>query len=782
MTVQQPMSAFTPRYNISTDDSLRHREMDWRLERRRGNTLDFVEPRAGELLTVTDEELGGMIALGEARIVRGGATDKDVAYAAATTDLSVLPKCDIDDALRMITYTEELMRRGLTHRPRTSDVEAAIGAVAARICDPQPPQPYLVKRWEKRGIGRAAGGGRMPDQMTVGDLVPQHGFKGNRTNRVCFELSKIIHAKIKQVYLTRERKSVDTLLSAVRDKVRTENESRDPLDQLRVPGRMSVQAAIDSLPRDEVKTARYGADKAYDEFGPVEYRTRPLAPLDEVEIDHTTCDLFVVDGLTGAPLGRPTIVIGADRTTAMPWGLHVGFDPPSVHTVMQCLRNGMFPKTYVRHYADAGIWDIEGSNPAFGRPRQVSVDRGAENINHDIKAIGIDLPVKKIEAKAGRKGRLKGGIERLLGTLNRTLLQEQRGTTFSNILERDDYDPRKNAVITYEELLEKIHAWEIDVYMGRRHNGIKDVPLRLWNERIQKYWPEQVENVDRVLPLFGRIEHRILRRDGIRWKHLFFTSPELMALLPNSEFRKASTNARGDIVVRFRYDPSNIDHIHVYLPHCRGQDTMHLKVRVEKRSQEYCRGLSVWAHDAILKMARETVDQAIDQAALDRAKTKLIADMESDMPGAAKVRGMVRFARIRQIGGIAPYGDSVRTTPVGSFEDKRQEAALAAAGLEGAGGYSPPQAANDGDMPGPSKIVPVEDDDEDLVTLEADARPKAPLRKLKVGNYSRASDPTVGSVASRRPRPGGRGRKVVPTATAPTTGADIDYYSEEMKA
>jgi putative transposase len=770
MTGRDAMVAISPRYNISKDDRLRHRDRYWQLERRRGDTLDFIDPHANELLTVTDEELAGLIAQGRARIVRSGATEKDVAYAAATADLSNLRSCDIEDGRRKAAYTEELRQRGLAYRPATSEVEEAIAAVAARIGDPQPPAPYLAKRWCNQAEKRAAGGGRLPDQKTIGDFVPQHGFKGNRTSRVCFELSKIIHAKIEEIYLTRERRSIDSLLAAVRDKVRTLNETRDPDDQLRVPGRKSVESAIASLPRD-------------DEFGPVEYRARPEAPLDEVEMDHTTCDLFVVDGLTGAPLGRPTIALAADRATAMPYGLHVGFDPPSVHTVMQCLRNAMLPKSYVRHYVEAGIWDIKGTNPAFGRLRQLSVDRGAENINYDLKAIGIDLPVKKIEAKAGRKGRLKGGIERFLGTVNRDLLQEQRGTTFSNILDRDDYDPRKNAVITYEELLEKIHHWLIDVYMVRRHNGIRDVPLRLWNEKILKFWPEQVENVDKILPLFGRVEHRILRRDGIRWKHLFFTSPELMALLTNEEFCKASRNVKGDIVVRFRYDPSNIDHIHVYLPHCRGQETMHLKVQVEKRSRDYCRGLSVWAHDAILKMARELVGNAIDQAALDKSKTRLIANMDAGMTGSAKVRGMSRIARLRQIGGVAPYGDSVRTTPVGSFEDKRQEAALAASGPAGSAGRGlPPEPADDSSLTFPADIVPVEDDDQDLAALEADARPKPSAISAKKAKYSRASDPAVGSRASRKPRPGGRGRKAVPTTTIPAGHDDVDYYSEEMRA
>lgn len=764
-----------PRYDIGTDDGLRYGGGYWSMDRRRGGMLDFIDGRSGELLTVSDEELAGLICSSHARIVRAGATEKDEAYAAATFDLTVTPTADVDEARRQLAYVEELRRRGLDHRGPSGEVDAMIAEVAAKIADPQPPQRYLVKRWEKRSTARAAGAGRAKGDVTVGDLVPQHGFKGNRTSRVCFEVSKIIHARINKVYLTRECRSVDTLLADCRAEVRAQNEKRDPRDPLRVPGLKAVQNAIDSIDLHELLTMRHGADRAHAELGPVQYRARPAAPLDEVEIDHTTSDLFVVDDLTMAPLGRATIALGVDRCTGMPWGLHVGFDPPSVHTVMQCLRNGMFPKTYVGIYAEAGVWDIEHRWPVFGRPLQISVDRGAENINADVKALGIDLPVKRIEAKAGRKGRLKGHIERFLGTVNRTLLQEQRGTTFSNIVDRDDYDPRKNAVITYSELLEKLHAFLIDTYIRRKQGGIKDVPIRLWNEKILIYKPRQVENADSILPLFGRIEHRVLRRDGIRWKHLFFNSPELNALLSNNEFRKASTNARGDVVVRFRYDPSNIDHVHVYLPHARGQETMHLRVPIEKRSQEYARGLSVWAHDSIVKMIRVMVDAHVDQAALDAAKAKLIVDMDADMPGSAKVRGIQRIARIRQIGGVAPYGDCVQTTPAGSFEDRRQEAAIAAANAAGASRPETPQASNDG-LPEPSEITP--DEDEDF----AEQQPSAPATASKARKpaYTRRSDPA--STPAKRGRPAGKGRKATPRVSAAANEDEIDFYSEEMKA
>lgn len=736
-----------PRFDVTVDDRLRYNGQIWLLDRRRGGQLDFVDPRTRELLTVDDEELAGLICSGQAAILRGECTAKDEAYASAAADLDLLRTPDVEDADRATGYVRAVIRAGLAYRPKTAELEKVIAEVAASLADPTPPQPYLVKRWVKRAIERAAAAGRTDDAVTPADLVAQHGFKGNRTSRVTFEVNKIIHQEIDRVYLTRERKSFDTLVSVIRTRVRRENEGRDPGDQYKVPGDKAVRNAIRSLDRDVVIERRYGSIAVYQAIGPVERRERPEAPLDDVELDHTPCDLFCLDGMTMAPLGRPTIAFSVDRCTGMPHGLHIGFDPPSAHTVLQCLRNGIFPKNYVKHYVDAGVWDIKHSWPVFGRPRRLSVDRAAENLGHDLKALAPDLPIKVIDAKAGRMPRLKGGIERYLGTLNRTLLQEQRGTTFSNIVDRDDYDPKKNAVITFEELLELVHRWIIDVYMRRKHSGINDVPIRLWGEKIQRYRPAQVENAAQLIPLFGRVDTRTLRRDGIRFRDLFYQTPELMALLKNAAFLKKATNAHGRVEVRFRYDPSNLEAIQVYLPHTRE----HIRITVEKRSQAYARGLSLWAHNAILAMAKARIDGEIDIADLEDSKAQLAADMDAKVPKSFKIRGRMKIARMRQIGGVSPYGDSVRTTPEGSFEDVRQQ-----------------------DLDAEREADALRDDDLDFDPTEAEK----PARRRPRKDKASPQDGPVTSVA----RPPKTRKVVVPRAETPTDvddDDDIDFYAKD---
>lgn len=724
------VAVFRPRHDITVEDRLRYRGSDWLLERRRGELLDFQNPRDRELLSITDEQLSGLIGSAQARIVRGSPAAIDESYAAAVADLSIFPLTEVAEANHRLEYVQEMLRRRLTYRPRTADVQAVIDTVAKRLSDPAPPQVYLVKRWVARALQRSAAGGRLEDSVTAADLLAQHGFKGNRTPRLTFEVRKIVHEEIERVYLTRERQSLDTLVSAIRTRLRRINESRDPQDQHVLPGDKAVMSEILRLGRERVLTARYGSARAYQELGPVEHRADPELPLDVIEIDHTPADLFCVDGLTGVPLGRPTIVVGIDRCTRMPWGIHIGFDPPSVHTVLQCLRNGMFPKTYARMYADAGIWKIVNDWPVYGRPRRLVVDRARENLGRDLAALAPDLPIKVIDAKAGRMGRRKGGVERFLGTLNRTLLQEQKGTTFSNVLQRDDYDAKKNAVITYEELLGKVHAWLIDVYMVRRHGGLRDVPVSVWNRKIQSHRPAQVENPDQIIPLFGRVEHRLLGREGIRFEHLHFTSPELMALLGDTEFRRHVDNDKGRPNVRFRYDTSCLEAIQVYLPHRK----THIRVPVEKVATDYARGLSFWAHKAIVDSLNEEVKKKVDVAGLEAAKARVASALDEEMPESMKIRGRRLIARTRQIGGVAPFADRTATTPAGSFEDNRQ-------------------------------ITTVEEDEED-VALSA---PSAPGRRT---TRARPAEP-------RRPRPASKGRTVTPTTQTPVNDQDdddIDFY------
>jgi len=71
-------------------------------------------------------------------------------------------------------------------------------------------------------------------------------------------------------------------------------------------------------------------------------------PLERIECDHTMLDLIVVDTETRLPLGRPWLTVMLDIHSRMVHGIYLSFNLSSCLSVIQCLRQAIKPKGYVR--------------------------------------------------------------------------------------------------------------------------------------------------------------------------------------------------------------------------------------------------------------------------------------------------------------------------------------------------------------------------------------------------------------------------------------------------
>jgi putative transposase len=298
----------------------------------------------------------------------------------------------------------------------------------------------------------------------------------------------------------------------------------------------------------------------------------------------------------------------------MPFGLYLGFEPPSVLTVLQCLHHGMLPKTHLRDMIDNKVWNIKHYWPVCGRPRTLLLDRAMENIGSDIAEVAGELGIH-LRFAPRKSPWYKGAIERFLKTLNETLLHEQHGTAFGNILERGDYDPAKNAVITIGELRMQVHRWMLDVYACGKHEGMRDVPLRKWEELSKLYPIDPVESASELNVLLGRTEVRKLRRTGISFEYIEYINDELISFLSNPSFRRVSP----DCLIRFKYNPDNLEYIHVYLPH----NQEYLRVESAPRWRGYTRGLSIWQHRIIVKFENQRMNGAVDRDGIVKAKVEI---------------------------------------------------------------------------------------------------------------------------------------------------------------
>ena len=127
---------------------------------------------------------------------------------------------------------------------------------------------------------------------------------------------------------------------------------------------------------------------------------------------------------------------------------------------MRCLKHAILPKTYLSRQFPS----VKNRWECYGVPELVVVDNPPEfHSRHFERAcleIGTDIQYAKVLVPW-----YKGKLERFQGTMNHDLLHGNPGSTFGNILERDDYDPGQHAVVLLSTLREMLHKWIIDVYL-----------------------------------------------------------------------------------------------------------------------------------------------------------------------------------------------------------------------------------------------------------------------------------------------------------------------------
>ncbi len=641
------------RLAVALSDRLLHRGRELRFEGRRGGELDFRCDRSSERLVLTDAALAQAIAEGQAELVRGDPRPDGRANVVArrVADFAAQPAPQKEEARRRLAYVQAARADGLVGKVADADLERSAAAKGERCGDIDPPGARALRKWlAKTG-----------ERPSVTRLLTHHAGKGNRTPRLAREVSEIVEAQIDERYLRRPPISMVTLHGYVHVAVDKLNAGRAVA--LDVPSYHTVRRAVLARSPRDVHERRHGKASANRKFALVQSAPRAEAPFDEVEIDHTLTDLIVVCARTALPIGRATVAVALDRCTRMPAGLYLGFDPPSVHTVVQLLRNVMLPKLYLDQKVEAGEWTLKHRWPVCGIPRKLILDRAMENLSDDLDELGAEIGFDVTFAPRKRP-QYKGAIENMLGKLNRRLLHEQRGTTFSNVLQRDDYDPVKNAVITHDELLYVLHRWMLDIYACGPHRGIRDVPARRWAEMVERYPVEPVESVAQIDATLGRSKTATLSRQGIVFEHVRYGSDNLVALLADPGFRKRAPDGR----VRFRYDAGDLGAIRVRDP------VNDCYFDVPALDQAYAQGLSIWQHRVIVKYENQRTNGAADFSGIARAKGDIAAIFEAAWQG-RKLKSRARAARHDGVGRHALAGASETTSPAGSADAARRATA-----------------------------------------------------------------------------------------------------------
>jgi putative transposase len=386
------------------------------------------------------------------------------------------------------------------YRRHVEKYGAAHTMISGRIGDRKPPGWRTLRRdyskWLKAG-------------RDIRALVFRYSDRGTCGSRMLPEVKGISDEVIEDLYMTAERKRVPEVHLEIVRRLADANQFR-PTDPLPIPSRRTIYREIARRSPYDIMVARYGKHRAEMEFRVSGAGPQTSRILQRVSMDHTPGDIIVVDDASMLPLGRPTITSALDEHTRCPMGFYAGFEPPSCLSVMRCLKHAILPKTYVSR----DFPSIRNRWECYGLPELVVVDNPPEfHSSHFERAclqIGTDIQYAKVLVPW-----YKGKLERFQGTINHDLLHGNPGTTFSNIFERDDYEPGRHAVVLLSTFREMMHKWIIDVYLQTPHRGINDTPAHRWQTEMSGLplpIPMSASELDIVL---GMTAQRVVFHYGI---------------------------------------------------------------------------------------------------------------------------------------------------------------------------------------------------------------------------------------------------------------------------
>jgi putative transposase len=548
----------------------------------------------GAITVTSTTELQRQYQSGRLRFLDEATTIGDPTHSRLGRPLSTFPDLVQGKALRKKKYLDMLLARGpIVSTPAV--LAPLIQECARELNDSHPPSAISVYRWARK-VSRADGDNRA--------LIDRFDRRGGGS-RLPLPSLNLLQQSIDSIYMARERSSVTDLYADLRYRVDRENEFRSENEKVPMPSLATVYRAIRSLDAFDVTVARRGKRIAN-----ITFRTSGLGVhveqiLERVEIDHSPLDLFVIDERTNLPLGRPTVTIALDRYSRMPVGMHVGFQGPSVHAVLRCLRHAIVPKADLRNRYP----DLQHDWPCHGKIRELVCDNGLEFHSDELKRVALELGMI-VTFCPKRQPWFKGAVERFLKTLNFQFAHALPGTSFARWFHREDYDSQEQALITYDQLSHVLTRWIVDVYAHSLHRGIKTTPHEKWvtgATRFPPVLPSSIEDIDITI---GETHTRTLSHQGIELDNLRYNDPALLQIRS-----KYGPRAKVDVISYF----DDVSRIAIIDP-----DTK-IPVIVSALDQEYASGLTREQHRLLCARARETGKGLVDQSALAQAKTEIRA-------------------------------------------------------------------------------------------------------------------------------------------------------------
>ncbi len=453
------------------------------------------------------------------------------------------------------------------------------------------------------------------------------------------------------------------------------------LPLLKVPTYETFRHQVRALENFETYRLKYGLKKATARFKACGKGLSADRFLRLGCMDHTVLDGFVIiDSEWMLPVGRPWLTVLMDVKTRCVVGFLLSFEPPSIYSVMECIKRANRPKLRAtllsKHYPVLVL--------IFGRFDEIVVDNGKEFAGTSLEDAMLDVGTT-IRLAPVASPTHKAMVERFFRTLNQLLNTKLPGAVFkTDVLREMGYDPAKDAVLTIEQLENLIYE-ALATYHVCLHSGIGAPPAQLWQQQIDAHRIDVIDDDRRLDRMMGAVKYPCrVTRSGVALFGLQFHDEGVVSGLLEDliSFEPVRGQRRGSatVTVKVKYNPANLAEIHVWNRRRSKYVTLPC---VEDR---YAEGMSLWHHRRLQEWAKQKSLEFNTEAQRLEARAgliKLIEDSAPHLKGAARnaMRRMLSPPSVERLGegrislGYAParHDGLAPTNKYGLLADSRTD-------------------------------------------------------------------------------------------------------------
>ncbi len=556
--------------------------------KRREVSCDFIEQKRSGMLVFQNRETGRKFSLGEHQFVAMRHNGEAIRVRHLRNGLETVgfnPRVVEDPKETLISQTERKARQDVAWRL----------ARARTLCfyvnryDEQTGRksvPRLLR--ELRKVAPQEGFEWEPSRNTVARAL-ELGEPGNRTVLAYYEDYYIqepaarwppailqLKEEAIQDYYTRGSGAtirISDTINTFLEKVDRESQRRvsNGLPALPRPDRETVRLWIHRAATTETYGRKWGKRAAMRRYRGVNPSIQAERILERVIFDTTRVDVWSpITDEAGETLlkERPWLTIAVDVKSRMLLAAILTFEPPSLLTIMEALKQAIRRKDFL--IAKYGYH--KGGTDGHGKPGTVLVDCAWENTGLSFQAscenVGISVewaPVKNPEYKAICEVTFK--------ILNDGIWHRMKSGIPYKPFEMSlrDLTPQKEEGFSLEVLQALLWDFVVTCLHMEPSAGTGRARAQEWREGVAKGHRHLVDDISMVDRLFGGIRRAWLTTHGITYKGMRFHDPVLTSDLLDSLLRyskardqRATPLSTGTVIVQFAVDQSDCSFIDIW--------------------------------------------------------------------------------------------------------------------------------------------------------------------------------------------------------------------------